>query len=93
MRFAVLAVAIFGLNACASLSKSPGSTSNEGFPKCERVNCTEPVTELDPPEGAILSFETCNDGASRKYSYRRSGEVWVLTSYAMAATACPPSQP
>ena len=93
MRLAILLTALVGLNACASQPRSPGPTDSDSFPKCERVNCTEPVAELRAPEGAVLSFEICNDGASRSYSYRRSGEAWVLTSYAMAATTCPSAQP
>ena len=93
MRLAVLLTALVGLSACASQPKNPGPTDPDSFPKCERVNCTEPVAELRAPEGAVLSFEICNDGAARNYSYRRSGEAWVLTSYTMAATTCPSAQP
>ena len=93
MRLAILLTALVGLNACASRPKSPGPTDSDSFPQCERVNCTERVAELRAPEGAVLSFEICDNGASRDYSYRRSGEAWVLTSYTMAATTCPSEQP
>ena len=93
MRLVVLLTALLGLTACASQPKNPSPADSDLFPKCERVNCTEPVAELRAPEGAVLSFEICNDGASRNYSYRRSGEAWVLTSYTMAAATCPSAQP
>ena len=85
--------ALFFLGACASQPKSREAAGGAWFPRCEHVDCEEPVAELHAPDGAVLSFETCMDGANREYSYRRSGEVWVLTSYTMTAAACPSGKP
>ena len=93
MRPVVLVALLLCLGGCASNPKSQHVANNDWFPKCERVNCTEPVAELHAPENATLSFETCLDGANRKYSYRRSGAVWILTSYTMTEASCPSTQP
>jgi hypothetical protein len=86
-----LTTAVFAclLAGCATHQAS-NTSLEQSAPRCEVVDCTEPAADLNAPDGATLSFETCTDGAKRSYAYERSREKWVLTAYSMAVVSvCP----
>ncbi|GAB3346988.1 hypothetical protein GCM10027359_31640 [Marilutibacter aestuarii] len=72
---------LVGILAMTILSGCASSDLNKTPQPCSSIGCTEGNAPAIAPDGAGLSFQTCQEGVQTSYEYRKVEGNWVLRAY------------